>query len=91
MSLSAVMIVRNESRNIEDCLKTVSFADDLVVVDSGSTDDTREKAKQYPVRLFDVPFKDFASQKNAAIEKAGKEWVFLIDADERVPEPLRES
>lgn len=89
-ALSAVLIVKNEEKNIEACLRSVAFAGEAVVVDSGSTDHTMELARAHAAKVVSRPFDDFSSQKNFAVSQASGEWVFSIDADERVPEELRD-
>ncbi|MFH1665268.1 MAG: glycosyltransferase family 2 protein, partial [Candidatus Omnitrophota bacterium] len=88
MAISAVIIVRNEVKNIEACVASVSWADEVVVVDSGSTDATRDLAMRSGAKVFEREFDDFAAQKNFGIEKAAGEWILFIDADERVSRPL---
>ncbi len=87
-TISAVLIAKNEEINIENCLKTVQWADEIIVVDSGSTDKTQEIARKFTTRIFDIPFTDFSDQKNTAVSKATGDWIFLIDADERVTPEL---
>lgn len=84
--LSVAIITKDEEKNIRACLQSVSFADDIVVVDSGSTDRTEEIAKQFPVRWFFEPWKGYGPQRNSSLEKCLHDWVLVIDADERVPE-----
>lgn len=86
MRLSAVLIVRNESRFIDDCLTSlVGEADEIVVVDTGSTDDTVDRVGRYPVRLSHFSWcDDFSAARNAAIERASGDWILYIDADERL-------
>jgi tetratricopeptide (TPR) repeat protein len=83
--LSAALIVRNESKFIEGCLKSlVGNADEIVVVDSGSQDDTIEKALRFPIKLYHFAWcNDFSAARNFAIEQATGEWILYIDADER--------
>lgn len=88
MKLSVVLITHNEEINITDCLDSVAWADEIVIVDSGSTDRTLELARRYTASIFENPFRDFASQKNFALGHASGDWIFFIDADERVPESL---
>lgn len=83
--LSVAIITKNEEKNLSECLKSVSFADDIVVVDSGSTDRTVEIAKEFGCRVFIEDWKGYGPQKNSAVDKCKHEWVFLLDADERVP------
>lgn len=88
MLLSAVLIVKDEHKNIRDCLEGLSFCDEIIVVDSGSADDTRAIAEAMGAKVYSHPFVNFASQKNFGIEKASGDWVLLVDADERVSEAL---
>lgn len=84
-SVSCIMIVKDEERNIKACLDTLAWADEIIVVDSGSTDRTAEICSSYPgVKFFQRPWKGFGPQKNIALSLAASEWVFSIDADERV-------
>ncbi len=89
MGLSAVLIVKNEEKNIADCLEALAFADEIIVVDSGSSDRTLELARAKGAKTSTRAFDDFASQKNYAAGQASYEWILSIDADERVSEPLR--
>lgn len=83
--LSVIVITKNEAHNIEDCLKSVDFADEIVVFDSGSTDDTVDIAKQYTSLVTVTPdWPGDGPQKNRAILKTSGEWVLCLDADERV-------
>jgi glycosyltransferase involved in cell wall biosynthesis len=86
--ISAVIITRDEERNIEDCIRSVRFCGEVLVVDSGSSDRTAERARGLGAEVLFNPFKDYASQKNFGIARARGEWVLLIDADERVSEAL---
>ncbi len=86
--LSAVIITRNEEKNIGECLSALHFCDEKIVVDSGSTDQTVKIAADHGAKVVPRPFTNFSEQKNFGIEKACGEWVLLIDADERVSEAL---
>ncbi len=86
MPLSVAIITKNEERNLPACLGSVSFAEDLVVVDSGSTDRTVELAKEFGCRVFVEDWKGYGPQKNSAIEKCRYEWILIVDADERIPD-----
>ncbi len=88
MKLSVVLITKNEEANIERCLKSVRWADEMIVVDSESTDSTREIASRYTSRILIHPFVNFSSQKNFALSQALGDWIFLIDADEAVTPEL---
>ncbi|MBM4140568.1 MAG: glycosyltransferase family 2 protein [Nitrospira sp.] len=87
--LSVAIIVKNEEMNLPECLKSVSFADDIVVVDSGSTDRTVEIAKEFGCRVFIEDWKGYGPQKNSAVDKCKHEWVLVVDADERIPEETK--
>lgn len=90
MRLSVTVIALNEEANIVPCLESVRFADEVVVVvDSGSTDRTLELARKFTDRIFTIDWRGFAGTKNFALEQAEGEWVFSLDADERVPEALQ--
>jgi glycosyltransferase involved in cell wall biosynthesis len=89
--LSVIVITRNESKRLRACLESVSFANEIVVVDSGSTDDTVEIAKSMGARIVETnDWPGFGPQKNRALELATGDWVLSIDADERVTPELRE-
>ena len=90
-SLSVIVITHNEAARLRACLESVAFAGEMVVVDSGSTDGTRELAQSMGARVVshhDWP--GFGPQKNRALDLATGEWVLSIDADERVTPALRE-
>ena len=90
--LSVIVITHNERRNIADCLRSVAFADEWIVVDSGSTDGTREIAAGLGATVVETAdWPGFGAQKNRALARAGRDFVFSIDADERVTEPLAAS
>ncbi len=88
--LSAIVLTRNEERNIEHCLASLSWADELLVVDSGSTDATVALAQKYGATILEHPFTDFASQRNFAMQQAKGDWVLFLDADERITLELEE-
>ncbi len=88
MSVTAALITKNEEMNIGPCLKTLDWADEIVVVDSGSTDTTIDRARALGAKVVQSAFVDFAAQKNRALQEASKDWVFFIDADERVTPEL---
>lgn len=84
-SLSVAIITKNEEEMLPDCLRSVSFADDIVVVDSGSTDKTVEIAQNFGARVFIEDWKGYGPQKNSAVQKCKHDWILIIDADERIP------
>jgi len=89
--LSVAIITRDEEEMLPGCLESVSFADDIVVVDSGSTDRTVEIAQGFGCRVFVEPWRGFGPQKNSAVSKCRHKWVLIVDADERIPEETREA
>ncbi len=89
MSVSVVVITRNEEANIERCLASAAWADEIVVVDSGSTDRTVEIARRFTQRVYDEAWRGFGAQKNLALSYATGDWVLSLDADEWVTDGLR--
>lgn len=88
--ISAVLITYNEDIHINAVLENVKFADEIIVVDSFSTDGTIEKIKEHPnVKLIQRPFLNYTDQKSYALKQATHDWVLFLDADERVPDRLR--
>jgi glycosyltransferase involved in cell wall biosynthesis len=87
-TISAVVITNNEERNIEDCLSSLKFADEMIVVDSGSNDRTLELARKFTGKIFSQPLTNFYVAKNFGIENASGDWILSVDADERVPPEL---
>ena len=87
--LTAVVLTKNEEKNILDCIANLSFCDEVVVVDDNSTDRTVEIAKKLKANVLMRSLNgDFAAQRNFALEKAKGEWVLFVDADERVSSKL---
>jgi glycosyltransferase involved in cell wall biosynthesis len=90
--LSACLITLNEEHNLPRALASLAgIADEIVVVDSGSTDRTAEIAKAHGVSFFERPFTNHADQKNCAAAHARNAWIFLLDADEELSSELRNS
>ena len=87
--ITAIIPTFNEESNIQRALESVSFADEIIVVDSFSTDRTVAIVKESNAILLQRKFDDFSNQKNFAIEKSSNEWFFLLDADERIPNNLK--
>ncbi|MGH8155045.1 MAG: glycosyltransferase family 2 protein, partial [Rhodanobacteraceae bacterium] len=87
--LSACVITLNEADRIGACLQSLGFCDELVVVDSGSTDGTRGLAAAAGARVIEHAFEGFRSQKDFAVAQARHDWVLCLDADERVTPALR--
>lgn len=88
MKISATIITLNEERNLRRALETLDCADEVVVVDSGSTDRTREIACSYGARVMEHPWPGYAAQKNFAAAQAAHDWILSLDADEALSETL---
>ncbi len=82
-SIAAIIVTLNEAKHILNCLQTVAWADDILVFDSFSNDQTVTLARQSGARVVQNTFEHFAQQRNAALNAVTTEWVFFIDADER--------
>jgi len=91
VSLTAAVIARDEEDTLGDCLRSVTFADEcLVLLDSATRDRTRDVALQHGARVEERAFDNFAAQRDAALELATANWVLFVDADERVTPALRD-
>lgn len=88
--ISVIVITKDESRYIARCLKSVSWADELIVLDSGSSDDTVAICKQFTPLVFETDWPGFGPQKQRALDMATGEWVLSVDADEWVTLELKE-
>jgi glycosyltransferase involved in cell wall biosynthesis len=88
--VSVIVITRNEERNIRDCLSSARWADEIIVVDSGSSDGTVAAAREFSDKVFERPWEGFGASKNFALSQARNDWVFWLDADERVTPELAE-
>lgn len=88
-SISALVITYNEEKNIKECLESVNWVDEIIVIDAFSTDRTVEIARKYTDKVFLNMWKGFGQQKNLGIEKTMSKWVLIVDADERVSPELR--
>jgi len=89
MSLSVIIIVKNEESSIRECLASVVWADEIIVLDSGSTDQTISICKEYTDKVHETDWPGFGPQKNRALQHATKDWVLSIDADERISYDLQ--
>ena len=89
MRITAIIPTFNEEDNIEAAIKSVAFADEVIVIDSYSTDNTFALAKKAGVKTIQRVFDDFSTQKNFAIDRASNDWIYVLDADERVTDDLR--
>jgi glycosyltransferase involved in cell wall biosynthesis len=88
LSLSVVIITFNEEANLARTLASVAWANEIVIVDSGSIDRTREIAESFHARFFVEPWRGFAAQKNFAFSKATGDWILSLDADEEIEPAL---
>jgi glycosyltransferase involved in cell wall biosynthesis len=87
-TLSVAIITRNEQTNLERTLDSVAWADEIVVLDCGSSDRTEEIARKFRARFFVEEWKGFAAQKNSALEKCACDWLLSLDADEALSDEL---
>ncbi len=87
--LSVAMITLNEEANLARTLRSVDFADEIIILDAGSTDLTANIAADFNAQFFHEPWKGFAAQKNAALAKCTGDWILSLDADEEVTAELR--
>ena len=90
MKISAVIITFNEQKNIAEAIESVSWADEIIVVDSESSDGTRDIAEASGAKVVTRSWEGFSKQKQFAVDQAENDWVFSLDADERVSAELRE-
>ena len=85
-TISCAIVVFNEERNIRAALDSVAWMDEIIAVDSYSTDKTVEICREFTPHVFQRKWNGFCEQKNSAIDRATSDWVFILDADERVSE-----
>lgn len=88
--LSAIVITYNEENNIRECLETIKWADEIIVIDSKSTDKTAETAMEFTGKVMLVENMTYGQKRNHGIDAADSDWIFWIDADERVTPDLKE-
>jgi glycosyltransferase involved in cell wall biosynthesis len=88
-TVACVVITKNEEANIQDCLKSVQWVDELIVVDAESRDRTLDLARDCGAKVFVRPWPGFGLQKNFGMAQALSDWILILDADERVTEELR--
>src|SRR5262245_38133514 len=86
--ISDNLIALNEEKNIARCIQSLAWVDEIIVIDSGSSDATVALARRFTNHVRVVPFDDYASQRNRALALSTGDWVFSIDCDEWVPEEL---
>ena len=86
--LTVITIALNEEHNLPACLASVAWADEIIVIDSGSTDGTVEVARRFTPRVFTIAWEGYGSARNFGLDRASGEWVLWLDADERVTPEL---
>lgn len=84
--LSVAIITKNEEENLRACLQSIDFAGQIIVVDSGSTDDTLQIAAEFGCEIYNEAWLGFGPQKQLAIDKCRGPWILVLDADERIPQ-----
>jgi len=90
MAITAIIITKNEETMLPDCLKSLNWVDELIIVDSDSQDKTTEIAKKYNSKIISTPDStDYATARNLGLKHAARSWIFYIDADERVTSSLK--
>jgi len=89
MKLSAILITKNEEANLERCLRSVAWVDEIIVVDTDSTDATVEIARSFKAKVYSPEWKGFGPAKQYALDQAAGEWILSIDADEEVSFTLK--
>lgn len=87
--LSVIIIAKNEEASIRRCLESVSWADEIIVLDSGSEDDTMNIAKEYTDQVYSTDWQGYGIQKQRALNYCTRDWVLNLDADESIPAPLK--
>jgi len=90
LKISAVVITKNEELNIKECLETLKWADEIVIIDSNSTDNTKEIAAAYTDKIFTSDTDVFSEKRIISLDKCSNDWVFFLDADERLTKELQE-
>lgn len=88
--LSVIIITKNEKDRIKACLESVKWADEIIVVDNGSEDNSLDIVKKYTNKIIKASDKDFSLLRNKAAKAASGDWLFYVDADERVLDPLKQ-
>jgi len=88
--LSIIIITKNEEKNIRRCLASIQWADEIIIVDSGSTDNTLKIASEFTNKIYSTDWPGYGKQKNRALNYATQDWILSLDADEEVSAPLAE-
>jgi glycosyltransferase involved in cell wall biosynthesis len=90
MKISAVVITKNEELNIRECLETLKWADEIVIIDSNSTDNTRAIASEFTQNIFSTYSDVFSEKRAMSFDKCSNDWILFLDADERITPKLQE-
>jgi len=90
MTISVYIIAYNEAEKISDCIKSVLWADEIILADSYSTDGTTEIAERLGAKIFHIPFEGYGDLRNKAISHCNSEWIFSLDSDERCTKEVRD-
>ncbi|MFV1917629.1 MAG: glycosyltransferase, partial [Patescibacteria group bacterium] len=89
IDISGIIITKNEEKRIDECSKSLSFVDEIIVVDNGSTDKTVDIVKRYGAKIVEQTAGNFSQLRNKGAKKAKGKWLLYVDADERVTPRLR--
>jgi len=89
--ISGIIIARNEEEMIGEALDSLDFCDEIILVDNGSTDKTKEIAEKKGAKIFEIQTNDFSQLRNFGLSKAGSDWVLYLDADERINDELKDA
>ena len=89
MNISAIIITKNEEHSIRECLESILWVDEIIIVDSGSKDKTLKICKEFKAKIFEKSWRGFGFQKNMALKLAKFKWILSIDADEIITNQLR--
>ncbi|MGA2668417.1 MAG: glycosyltransferase family 2 protein [Ignavibacteria bacterium] len=90
MKITGIVITYNEERNIRECLESIKWLEEIVIVDSHSTDSTPQIAKHYTDKIFTIDITNVTQKRIFSLEKAANEWILFLDADERVTPELKD-
>lgn len=90
MTIGVLIITYNEEEMIRDCLESITWADEIVVIDSKSEDKTKEISSQYTEKVYEREFDNFSNQRNFGLNKLDSDWVLVLDADERITDKLKD-